>query len=366
MSSDEDFSLVLDPSQSENTLEGINALINKFKKTHEQVLEEQKELAVCIKDRQDLVKQFKERTEKLTQTLKDDESSFRDQMANEKAKVNALEMEERELLEELERAKAALSEEEAQHQYLKEQTDVFTAVPERNLVFKGATRSADDTQQFDMKSRIEYPMLGGTTLITFEEEEVAKKILSMKSHRIELGGECSIRVEARPVHLMVPKLVEIDTTVCPQRILISNLPDMDTETLLNKLEIHFAKSKNGGGEVDDCEMLTDSGTVVLTFVEETIAKGLTETEFHEVKFQQFKHKVRVTPFLNGTIKNLETKLTQCPRTVLLSWIPAIMEPETLQDLVEIHFQKTSNGGGEIEAILYNPQGQQTTALFESV
>ena len=60
---------------------------------------------------------------------------------------------------------------------------------------------------------------------------------------------------------------QIDSEVCPQRILISNLPKMDTETLLNKLEIHFSKSKHGGGEVEDCEMLDDSGTVVLTFVD---------------------------------------------------------------------------------------------------
>ena len=59
---------------------------------------------------------------------------------------------------------------------------------------------------------------------------------------------------------------QIDTEVCPRRILISNLPKMDTEILLNKLEIHFSKSKNGGGEVDECEMLSDSGNVVLTFV----------------------------------------------------------------------------------------------------
>lgn len=42
---------------------------------------------------------------------------------------------------------------------------------------------------------------------------------------------------------------------------------MDVETLLNKLEIHFSKRKNGGGEVDTCEMMLDSWTVVLTFVE---------------------------------------------------------------------------------------------------
>lgn len=43
---------------------------------------------------------------------------------------------------------------------------------------------------------------------------------------------------------------------------------MDVDTLLNKLEIHFSKRKNGGGEVDTCEMMLDSWTVVLTFVDQ--------------------------------------------------------------------------------------------------
>ena len=64
----------------------------------------------------------------------------------------------------------------------------------------------------------------------------------------------------------VVSVLQIDSEVCPLRILISSLPKMDTDTLLNKLEIHFSKTKNGGGEVDDCEMMADSWTVVLTFV----------------------------------------------------------------------------------------------------
>lgn len=123
---------------------------------------------------------------------------------------------------------------------------------------------------------------------------MAKNILKAKKHQVELGTDCRITVEARPVHLMVPSLLEvqyrrlnkttlglfalllftagrvsvpqIDTDICPQRILISNLPKMDTESMLNKLEIHFSKSKHGGGEVETCDLLPDSGTVVLTFL----------------------------------------------------------------------------------------------------
>lgn len=60
---------------------------------------------------------------------------------------------------------------------------------------------------------------------------------------------------------------------------------------------------------------------------------------------------------------IQTRVSTCPQTVLLTGIPDVMEWETLQDLLEIHFQKNGNGGGEIEAFLYNPVGQKASALF---
>lgn len=59
-------------------------------------------------------------------------------------------------------------------------------------------------------------------------------------------------------------------------------------------------------------------------------------------------------------------MSMCRRTVLLTGIPDVMERDSLQDMLEIHFQKNSNGGGEIEAFLYNPLGEHTGALFEDV
>lgn len=60
----------------------------------------------------------------------------------------------------------------------------------------------------------------------------------------------------------------------------------------------------------------------------------------------------------------QTEMVVCPRTVLLTGIPDVMAQETLQDLLEIHFQKSTNGGGEIDECLYNPVGHQTSAVFE--
>ncbi|XP_034749339.1 interferon-induced 35 kDa protein homolog [Etheostoma cragini] len=367
MSSDEDFSLVsVDAQPSENTLEGIKASITRYKKKHEQLIQEQQELAATRDDQRDMTEKFKTRSIKLIQDLKEDQRSYKEKIENGKAKLNLMKQEESELLQEIQMVEEALKEEEAKKAHLKQQSDVFTAVPERKVVFTGSTESKDGSEPFEMKPRIVCPMEGGTVLITFEEEVVAKKILDMKQHWVDLGGECSITVEARPVQLMLPTLVEIDSEVSNQHVLVSNLPKMDTETLLNKLEIHFSKSKHGGGEVECCEMLPDSGTVVITFVDKHIARGLTDTEHHDVKLQEKTHRVRLTPFLNGKITNLKTKMSVCPRTVLLTGIPNVMERETLQDLLEIHFQKIGNGGGEVEAFLYNPLGQHTSALFDGV
>ncbi|KAM4717983.1 interferon-induced 35 kDa protein [Anableps anableps] len=363
MSSDEDFSLVVTGAKNEDTIEGVQALIKDYQKKHSEILEEQKEIKVSITECQDMTRKFKERAEKLTDDLKMDQMAFEEQLATEKAKLDALKQEESELMEELQRIQAEMKKEDSQTCHLREQVDVFSKMPEKKFVFSGKTGNANDTEEFEMKPHITYPMEEGTALITFEEEDVAANILEKKRHIVDLGGECHITVEAQPVDLMMPSLVEIDTEVCPQRILISNLPKMDTEILLNKLEIHFSKSKHGGGEVESCDFLPDSGTVVIAFTEKNIAEGLALTEHHEVKFTKMKHTVRVTPFINGKITNLETRTSTCPRTVLLTGIPNVMDRDTLQDMLEIHFQKNGNGGGEIEAFLYNPLGQQTSALF---
>lgn len=39
------------------------------------------------------------------------------------------------------------------------------------LVFTGLTGRADNTQKFEMKAHIVYPMDGGTALVTFEDED---------------------------------------------------------------------------------------------------------------------------------------------------------------------------------------------------
>lgn len=53
----------------------------------------------------------------------------------------------------------------------------------------------------------------------------------------------------------------------------------------------------------------------------------------------------------------------CPRTVLLSGILGVLEEEFMREALEIHFQKPSKGGGEVEVLAYVPPGQRAVAVF---
>uniref|UniRef100_A0A3B5MSU3 Interferon-induced protein 35 n=1 Tax=Xiphophorus couchianus TaxID=32473 RepID=A0A3B5MSU3_9TELE len=261
-----------------------------------------------------------------------------------------------ELQEELQRIQAEIKKEDSQNAQLKERADVGDIlIPPQPDFLNVSTKVAASRRRCSPRCRRRI----SSSLGRRERPKtwrMATNILEKKRHKVDLGGECRIIVEAQPVHLLMPN-------ICPHRILVSNLPNMDTEMLLSKLEIHFSKSKNGGGEVDSCDFLPDSGTVVIAFVMENSEDGL--QEHHKIDFNKNKHTVRVTPFVNGKITNLKTQTSMCPRTVLLTGIPDVMDRETMQDMLEIHFQKNGNDGGEIEAFLYNPLGQQTLALFGS-
>ncbi|XP_067088124.1 interferon-induced protein 35 [Osmerus mordax] len=363
MSSDEDFSIVVNGDTE--TMERIQEQIVKLKEQHSLVLQEQKDLVTGLNAVKNLENEFKLRTNKIRQALEEDDASHAIKVENKTMMLASLRKEEVRLKDQIDAALEQGSQLEKDNYLLRQQTAVSTAVPEKKVVFTGVTGNDAKTQSFEMKPHVLYPMEEGTALITFEDEKVAQKILEMKEHKVELG-ECTITLEAKPVQMLVPSVVEMDTQICPHRVLVSSLPSkLSGEALMDKLELHFGKGKNGGAEVESTDLLQDSGNVVIKFVHGHVAKGLTDQQQHDVAFGKGKkHKVKVTPFLNGKITHFQTRVSECSHTVLLAGIPAIMEQENLQDLLEIHFQKSSNGGGEVEAFLYNPLGQHSLAFFQ--
>ncbi|XP_029879390.1 interferon-induced 35 kDa protein isoform X1 [Aquila chrysaetos chrysaetos] len=250
---------------------------------------------------------------------------------------------------------------------------MLPALPEKKMVFKGLVTNKDNMNKLMLTPLIRYPLLGGSALITFEKAEVAQRIIEAKEHVVELSyGEdleeldrCRVRVQAAPVDILLPSALEIGLTRSSRTILVSDLPSLaiPEEALLDKLELFFSKTKNGGGEVESREFLDDSGQVVLTFAEDGVAEPLIARGHIQVLIGKGRYELKISPCVSGDITNLQFQPSRCPRTVLLSGIPDVLGEEPMRDALEIHFQKASRGGGEVDALAYVPVGQYGVAVF---
>ncbi|NXG19882.1 IN35 protein, partial [Grallaria varia] len=249
-----------------------------------------------------------------------------------------------------------------------------SALPEKKMVFKGLVANKEDMNKLVLTPRIRYPLPGGSAVITFEKAEVAQRIIEMKEHVVELScGEeleeldrCRVRVQAAPVEILLPSALEIRLTQSNRSILVSDLPHLgiSEEALLDKLELFFSKTKNGGSEVESREFWGESGHVVLTFTRDGVAEPLIERGHIQVLIGRGKYNVKISPCMIGGIMNVQLQPSRCPRTVLLSGIPDVLGEESMRDTLEIHFQKASRGGGEVDALAYVPLGWTGLAAFE--
>ncbi|NXM80079.1 IN35 protein, partial [Oenanthe oenanthe] len=247
-----------------------------------------------------------------------------------------------------------------------------SSLPEKKVIFKGLTVNKENMNKLMLTPLIRYPLPGGSALITFEEAKVAQRIIEMREHTVELScGEleeleqCRVRVQAVPMEIPLPSALEIRLTPSRRSILLSALPSLDIsrEALLDKLELFFSKTKNGGSEVESREFLEDSDQVMLTFWVAGVAEPLIEKGHIQVPIGKGEYKVKISPCMNGDISNLQLQPSRCPRTVLLLGIPDVLSEESMRDALEIHFQKASRGGGEVDALAYVPAGRTGVAVF---
>uniref|UniRef100_A0A452RCT2 Interferon induced protein 35 n=1 Tax=Ursus americanus TaxID=9643 RepID=A0A452RCT2_URSAM len=237
-------------------------------------------------------------------------------------------------------------------------------VPAIPLVFRGHTQQGQEAPKcLVSKVRICYPLPGGSALITFDDPNVAERVLQQKEHEIRVE-ECRLRVQVQALELPVVTSIQVSTQVSRQSVLVSGFPaglQLSEEELLDKLEIFFGKTRNGGGDVETRELLR--GGVVLGFAKDAVAQYLCQVGDFTVPLGSQKFPLRVSPYLSGAIQKAEIEVRPVPRSVLVLNIPDVLDGPELQDILEIHFQKPSRGGGEVESLRVVPPGQRGLAVF---
>ncbi|XP_062030891.1 interferon-induced 35 kDa protein [Lepus europaeus] len=238
--------------------------------------------------------------------------------------------------------------------------------PEIPLVFRGHTQQDRGVPRTSVSNlRICCPLPGGSALVTFDDPKVAEQVLRQSKHRIDME-DCQLKVQVQPVQLPMVTTIQVCSQMSGQMVLVSGFPaglQLGEEELLDKLEIFFGKARNGGGDVETRELL--NGSVVLGFAKEEVARRLCQISEFKVPLGGKEVPLRVSPYTSGRIQEVKVTPQPVPRSVLVLNIPDILDGPELHDLLEIHFQKPTRGGGEVEALMVVPAGQQGLAAFTS-
>ncbi|XP_055475681.1 interferon-induced 35 kDa protein [Psammomys obesus] len=239
-------------------------------------------------------------------------------------------------------------------------------VPEVPLVFQGVTQGRKQVPKSIVSNlKVCCPLPGGSALVTFDDPKVVERLLQQEEHRIDIE-DCRLRVQVQPLELPLVTNIQVSSQPDNHRVLVSGFPDglkLSEEELLDKLEIFFGKVRNGGGDVETREML--QGTVMLGFVDEEVAQRLCRIGQFTVPLGQQQVPLRVSPYVSGEIQKAEVRFQQASHSVLVTNIPDVLDAQELHDILEIHFQKPTRGGGEVEALEVVPPGEQVLVVFTS-
>ncbi|KFQ70827.1 N-myc-interactor, partial [Phaethon lepturus] len=215
-------------------------------------------------------------------------------------------------------------------------------------------------------TKIPFRLNQNEALLTFEDEEVAQRLIKMGNHTVNLDNKIA-DVRVKPFTLEMGITFELHITISGKKINISEVPELSIpeDWMRDKLELNFYKTEQGGGgEVENVKYDKQSRTAVITFLRPGAANSFVRCTKYPFFVNGRCYRLSVSP---NTAVHLEKFQLYCgisKKTILLKGIQETEDDEeSVQDMIEIHFQKPSNRGGEIEKIKYVSKGV-TWVCFE--
>ncbi|XP_027764112.1 N-myc-interactor [Empidonax traillii] len=283
-----------------------------------------------------------------------DSSIFRDKLADQ---LHLLSRENTELEKDIEKLKEDLKEHSSVQAL---NTQIKKDVAEMKLKFshmEGTTHYSDmDTHcVFGAATKIPFSLNQNQALLTFEDEGVAQRLTKKGKHTVNLDNNV-VDVRAVPVPLEMGLKFKLHVIISGKKIIVSDIPELliPHEWMRDKLELNFYKTQQGGGgEIEDVSYDSGSRTAVITFLRPGASNNFQGSPPYSFSVGGRCYKLPVSSHAYLQLEKLQPYWGVSKKTILLEGIQEVEEDEEdIQDMIEIHFQKPSNGGGEIEQIKY--------------
>ncbi|KFM03371.1 N-myc-interactor, partial [Aptenodytes forsteri] len=208
-------------------------------------------------------------------------------------------------------------------------------------------------------TKIPFTLSQNQALLTFEDEEVAQRLIKMGKHTVNLDNKVA-DVTVKPFTLEMGIRFELHVTISGKKINISEIPELliPEDWMRDKLELNFYKSEQGGGgEVENVNYDKRSRTAVITFLRPGAANSFVRCTKYPFFVNGRCYLLSVSPNTDVHLEKFQLYRGISKKTILLQGIKETEEDEeSIQDMIEIHFQKPSNSGGEIEKIKYVSKG----------
>nr|XP_009481989.1 PREDICTED: N-myc-interactor-like [Pelecanus crispus] len=219
---------------------------------------------------------------------------------------------------------------------------------------------------FRVTTKIPFRLNQNQALITFEDEEVAQRLIKIGKHTVNLDNKIA-NVRVKPFTLEMGIKFELHVTISGKKINVSEVPELSIpeDWVRDKLELNFYKShQGGGGEVENVNYDKESRTAVITFLRSGATDGFLRCTKYPFFVNGRCYRLSVSPSTNIHLEKFQLYCGISKKTILLKGIQETEDDEeSIQDMIEIHFQKPSNSGGEIEKIKYVSKGV-TCVCFE--
>ncbi|XP_037542695.1 N-myc-interactor [Nematolebias whitei] len=329
------------------------------------ILEKLKEEDVKKKAQQEMMAHLEKQ-----KSFKEDADQNLNQLQGE---IQKLSKQKQDLLDKLRRCQDQLEAQRAESTKLKQKFKIHAQIPNTDVKFLSQMKEGQDEVEredggqlirgvFTISQRTSVLLRGGQALLTFEEEKVASKVLKMMSCLV-ICDDNTLDVKPKKITMDNPVKFQIHLDVSRKDLEVFDIPPaMPAERMKDRLEMSFSRPSRGGGEVERVDYDEKRGMGHITFLHPGVAVNLAMRGEYRAHLESDVN-LKVGPTYRYDLQKFQTFCGSAKRTILLDDIEDAEDEEDLQDQLEIHFQKPSNSGGEIESIKYISKGKVLQAFF---